>query len=137
MKWYEQRTKKKCRLLHWINSISSFDSDLQGLLEKIALGMCFWRSSVRYFGNEHLGRTFDGPVMVYLMSDLRDHSRIIYMRVKVLEQQQAVNKCICFNLVEIVWSQNATWAKYLINLLYYCILQSQLDHHVYFGTKKE
>jgi len=35
--------------------------NLQGLLENIALGMCFWSSSVKYFGRAHLGRAVEGP----------------------------------------------------------------------------
>lgn len=38
--------------------------NLQGLLEKIALGTCFWSSSVRYLGNAHLGRAFEGPIFI-------------------------------------------------------------------------
>lgn len=38
--------------------------NLQGLLEKIAFGTCFWSSSVRYLGNAHLGRAFEGPIFI-------------------------------------------------------------------------
>lgn len=35
--------------------------NLQGLVENMAFGMCFWSSSVKYLGKEHLGSTVDGP----------------------------------------------------------------------------
>ena len=34
--------------------------NLQGLLENMAFGMCFWRSSVKYLGKALLGTTVDG-----------------------------------------------------------------------------
>lgn len=36
-------------------------TNLQGLLENMAFGTCFWSSSVRYFGKAHRGKTVDGP----------------------------------------------------------------------------
>lgn len=34
---------------------------LQGLLEKIAFGICLRSSSVMYLGKAHLGKTVEGP----------------------------------------------------------------------------
>lgn len=47
--------------------------NLHGLLANMALGMCFWSSSVKYFGKGHLGRTVDGPET----SQNADHSHVM------------------------------------------------------------
>ena len=40
---------------------ASIKKYLQGLLINTAFGMWFWNSSIMYYGNEHLGRAFEGP----------------------------------------------------------------------------
>ena len=49
--------------------------NLQGLLENMAFGMCFWSSSVKYLGKAHLGRTVDGPENVKKYNFLKDATK--------------------------------------------------------------
>ena len=81
-------------------------SDLQGLLEKMAVGMWLWSSSVKYFGRGHLGRAVEGP--------LNEKNRVSQRRERENERQWGSSKqlvshiltnshLIHGNLIRFIW----------------------------------